>query len=167
MTHDQTDGEEKTEPGSQNGEARSDSKKERVLHTRIPALLEAELKAAAAGLRIPVSNLVRTILEDAVAMADRATGRVESSLERAARSVHAERERLRSRVRRFDPLENVVAYQSVIVAVETSCAKCGAVLEQGDDAALAVRDRPGPKLFVCTGCMPRRGQKPEPEETSS
>ena len=153
------------ESGATDGEARSDSKKERVLHTRIPAVLEAELKSAAAGLRIPVSNLVRTILEDAVAMADRATGHVESSLERAARSVHAERERLRSRVKRFDPLESVVAYQSVIVAVETSCAKCGSVLEQGDDAALAVRDRPGPKLFVCTGCMPRRGQKAEPAET--
>lgn len=135
-------------------------KKERVLHTRIPAMLESELKAAAAALRIPVSNLVRTILEDAVNMAERATGRVESSLERAARSVGAERERLRTRVKKLDPLANVVAYQTVIVASETHCASCGTTLETGDNAALGVTDRPGgPKLFVCYACVPKRQKK--------
>ena len=46
----------------------AEPKKERVLHTRIPAVLEGELKSAARALRIPVSNLVRTILEDAVSI---------------------------------------------------------------------------------------------------
>lgn len=143
--------------------ARPDGKKERVLHTRIPAVLEQELKAVATALRIPVSNLVRTILEDAVAVADRATGHVETSLERAARSVHAEREKMREKVKRLDPLEHVVAYQPVIVASTTSCARCGTALEAGDDAALGVSDRPGRKLFVCNDCMPRRGPKePDP-----
>jgi hypothetical protein len=135
-----------------------DGKKERVLHTRIPAVLEAELKAAAAALRVPVSNLVRTILEDAVAVADRATGHVENSLERAARSVAAERERLRTRVRRLDPLADVVAYQPLIIAALSHCAKCNAVLEPGEDAALGVTSRPGPKIFVCRSCMPRRSK---------
>ena len=39
--------------------------KERVIHTRVPALLEEELKRFAENLRMPVSNLVRAILEDA------------------------------------------------------------------------------------------------------
>jgi hypothetical protein len=43
------------------GEAR-EARKERVLHTRVPAVLERELKRFADNLRIPVSNLVRTIL---------------------------------------------------------------------------------------------------------
>src|SRR5271166_3750848 len=50
-----------------------DAKKERVLHTRVPAVLERELKRFADNLRVPVSNLVRTILEDAVSVADAAT----------------------------------------------------------------------------------------------
>ena len=145
-----------------NGQGDSDeareAKKERVLHTRIPAVLEAELKAAAAALRVPVSNLVRTILEDAVAVADRATGHVENSLERAARSVAAERERLRDRVKRLDPLSDVVAYQPLIIAALTHCVKCNTVLEPGEDASLGVTNRPGPKIFVCKSCMPRRSK---------
>jgi hypothetical protein len=148
-----------TDEPTEDEEARETEKKERVLHTRIPAVLESELKAAAAALRIPVSNLVRTILEDAVAMADRATGRVESSLERAARSVAAERERLRERVKKLDPLANVVAYQTVVVASPTECTSCMKALEPGDDAALGVTNRPGPKLFVCTECVPHRGSR--------
>jgi hypothetical protein len=150
----------KSEDGSGQNESEEarDAKKERVLHTRIPAVLEAELKAAAAALRVPVSNLVRTILEDAVAVADRATGHVENSLERAARSVAAERERLRDRVKRLDPLSEVVAYQPLIIAALTHCAKCNTVLEPGEDAALGVTNRVGPKIFVCKSCMPKRSK---------
>jgi hypothetical protein len=131
-------------------------KKERVLHTRIPAVLEAELKSVASALRVPVSNLVRTILEDAVAVADRATSQVEQGLERAARSVGSERQRLRERLSLNDPLADVVAYQPVTVAGDARCAKCAGALEAGDDAALAIQSRPGPPLFVCTDCLPKR-----------
>lgn len=129
------------------------NRKERVLHTRIPAVLEDELKAAAEALRVPVSNLVRTILEDAVAIADRATGHVEERLNRAARSVHDERERMKARVQRSDRLTDVIAYQPVIVAQATECASCDAALARGDDAALGLTQRPGPKLFVCKPCL--------------
>ena len=44
---------------------RKKKKNEKVLHTRIPADLEQEIKERAEKLRIPVSNLVRNILEDA------------------------------------------------------------------------------------------------------
>ena len=55
-------------------------KKERVIHTRVPAVLEEELKRFAENLRVPVSNLIRTILEDALAVADQAGHRVEREL---------------------------------------------------------------------------------------
>jgi phage shock protein A len=126
-----------------------------VLHTRIPAVLEAELKSTAAALRVPVSNLVRAILEDAVAIADRASEKVEDRLARAARTVHDERDRLRARVV-SDPLRDVVAYQNVTMAVDGRCAKCRAELGAGDDAALAVLSRPGPTQFVCADCLPKR-----------
>jgi hypothetical protein len=126
-------------------------KKERVLHTRIPAVLEAELKATAAALRVPVSNLVRTILEDAVRIADRASEKVEDRLARAAAAVHDERDRLRARVS-TDPLRDVVAYQKVTMAVDGRCARCRAELASGDEAQLAIFSRPGPAQFTCIEC---------------
>ena len=130
-------------------------KKERMLHTRIPAVLEAELKSAARALRVPVSNLVRTILEDAVTIADRASEKVEDRLSRAARTVHDERDRLRTKVKAAPP-SDVVAYQPVVMAVKSECAQCSAALAKGDDAALAVTTVPGTPRFVCTECMPGR-----------
>lgn len=153
MTHEKSAPPPSTPPAP--GDDPSPEKKERVLHTRIPAVLEGELKAAAAALRVPVSNLVRSILEDAVAIADRATGRVEDHLSRAARSVHDERTRLRERVERLHPLADVVAYQPVVVAAATECARCAASLAPGEPAGLAVRSRPGPPLFVCDACVPK------------
>lgn len=130
--------------------------KERVLHTRIPAVLESQLKAAATALRVPVSNLVRTILEDAVTIADRAGGHVENGLERAARSMRDERARIRARVEKLDPLQDVVAYQPVVVAAKTRCARCNKSLEPGDGAQMGVTSRPGSPVFICPSCMPKR-----------
>lgn len=135
----------------------AEPKKERVLHTRIPAVLEAELKSAARSLRVPVSNLVRAILEDAVAIADRATGKVEDRLTRAAKSMHDERSRMRERVAKPDPLKDVAAYQPVTMAADGECAKCGGKLEEGDSASLAITARPGPPRFVCSDCIALRG----------
>jgi RNase P subunit RPR2 len=144
-----------TSEGDPDGEADpSEPKKERVLHTRIPAVLEGELKAAARALRIPVSNLVRTILEDAVSIADRASERVEDRLSRAAKTVHHERDRLRSKVERKQSLDDVVAYQPVRMAKASDCAKCGAALAEGEAAGLAVGEAPGTPRFVCKACMP-------------
>ncbi len=179
--------------GAPESEARPEpkprAKKERVLHTRIPAVLEAELKAAAGTLRMPVSNLVRTILEDAVAIADkashrvedglqravRATSRVESGLsrvakvtstvedglDRAARSVNEEREKMQRLVKPGSSLKDVLAYQPVIIAAATECRACGGGLEAGDDAALGVTERPGPRIFVCENCIPGARAGPE------
>jgi hypothetical protein len=79
-------------------------KNERVIHTRVPAVLEEELKQFADHLRVPVSNLIRTILEDALAMANQAGGRVErelrSGLDRLTRGRHTLRSKLAGRIPR-------------------------------------------------------------------
>lgn len=78
--------------GSEDSGKRSTGKG-RVLHTRVPEVLEQELKAAARNLRIPVSNLVRTILEDAIA-ATVVVGKVaEDELLSAAGRIHTQRDR--------------------------------------------------------------------------
>jgi hypothetical protein len=136
-----------------------DPRKERVLHTRVPAVLERELKRFAENLRIPVSNLVRTILEDALEVADAATENVEEGLKRAAGHLERERERLRKRMEQHDPLEGVVAFQEVTLATAASCARCANELAAGVRAQLGIGGigdgRNGPRVFVCSGCLPR------------
>lgn len=132
-----------------------DARKERVLHTRVPAVLERELKRFADNLRVPVSNLVRTILEDAVSVADAATENVEERLKRAAKHLEKERERLKKRME-HDPLEGIVAFQDVVLAVPAVCAKCATEVVRGARAHLGIGESPGqPRRFVCDGCLPR------------
>jgi hypothetical protein len=143
-----------------------EDKKERVLHTRVPAVLEAELKRFAQNLRIPVSNLVRTILEDALVVADAAGDRVEERLRKAATQIQSERERLRRKIKP-DPLSDVYAFQDVTVAQATSCAKCEAALEAGTHAHLGLIDPTVSggiaRVFVCDDCLPKH---PTEESTS-
>ncbi len=132
-----------------------DGKKERVLHTRVPAVLERELKRFAENLRVPVSNLVRTILEDAVSVADAATETVEERLRGAVRTLEKERERLKKRIE-HDPLQGIVAFQDVTLAVSTACARCERDLPRGTRALLGISDAPdAPRVFICETCRPK------------
>lgn len=147
------------EPSEERDEASNgDAKKERVLHTRVPAVLERELKRFADNLRIPVSNLVRTILEDALNVADAATENVESRLKKAAKQLEHERERLKARVK-LDPFKDVFAFQDVTLAQDATCAKCERDLAAGTRAFLGLTDDPAsgkkkPRTFVCDACLP-------------
>lgn len=137
--------------------AETSSKKERVLHTRVPAVLERELKRLAESLRVPVSNLVRAVLEDAVSVADVASESVEARLKRFAKELEHERGRLKSRVAR-DPLGDVLAFQPVKLAVAARCAKCGVELGRGTSAHVGLTSeiRPrGERVFVCDACLPK------------
>jgi len=85
---------------------------------------------------------------------------VEEQLRIAVDRVSKERETIREAVRRLDPLERMLAYQPVVLASPTSCAKCGRTLAAGDDARLGVSSEPGPPVFVCPTCVPTRGIPP-------
>jgi len=136
-----------------------ESRKERVLHTRVPAVLERELKRFADNLRVPVSNLVRTILEDALSAADAATENVEERLRRAAERLEKEREKLRKRME-HDPLAGVVAFQDVTLAVSTDCVKCSRTMASGSRAHFGIGDGSHGHVFVCESCGPR-GNSPQ------
>jgi hypothetical protein len=142
---------EEASPPSEEGT----NKKERVLHTRVPAVLERELKRFADNLRIPVSNLVRAILEDALHVADFAGTGIEERLKSAAKVLEHERERLKMRVK-GDPLAGFVAFQNLTLAQPASCAKCRSPLGRGAEAHLAIADpaHKAPNLIVCPACLP-------------
>ncbi|MBI2571751.1 MAG: hypothetical protein HYV63_32475 [Candidatus Schekmanbacteria bacterium] len=73
------------------------AKNERVLHTRIPEVLETELKRFAESLRVPVSNLVRTILEDVVTAAGAVSEMAEDELRTVARRLAEQRWRFQDK----------------------------------------------------------------------
>jgi hypothetical protein len=131
------------------------SKKERVLHTRVPAVLERELKRFADNLRVPVSNLVRTILEDAVNVADAAGTGLEERLKRAAKTLEHERERLKKKVA-HSPVHEIFAFQDVTLAQPASCSECGKDLPRGTRAHLGLHENgapKGPTVIVCESCL--------------
>jgi hypothetical protein len=150
------DDDDKPENPSDSAASSEREKKERVLHTRVPAVLEAELKRLADNIRVPVSNLVRTILEDAVSVADRASESVERELRTVAQRVGDEREKLRRAVARPDPLEGVYGFQPLVMNIHTTCVKCSAPLAPGAQGHLCLSDRPGQRSFVCPNCLPGR-----------
>ena len=144
-----------------------ETRKQRVIHTRVPAVLEQELKRLAENIRVPVSNLVRTILEDAVEMADRAGRGVEEELHKAASHLGNKRERILQRKAKADherkkSLEGVIGFQPMTLASDASCARCDTIIEGGDDAHLGVSADPtSPRVVVCNDCVPRGRSKKE------
>lgn len=163
--------------------ARRNAPKERVLHTRVPAVLEDELKRLAKNLRVPVSNVVRVILEDAVDAVDAMGGIAEDELVGFADRLQRQRDHLRDRVtRRTEPpdadeaeeaedaapscpaarpeaLEGVFGFQPMVLASETECSVCGATLAAGSDAHRALFDDPSRRVFLGPNCrlLPERG----------
>lgn len=158
-------------------------RKEKVIHTRVPTVLEQELKELAKNLRVPVSNLVRTILQDALSTAE-ALGRVaEDELRGAAEKLAQNRARLgaaaaaqgdalRASLRArdldlppmpddepdsatgSDPLDGVLGFQQMMLAVATKCSVCGIALDVGETAYLGVCATPGPQVIIGQECLP-------------
>jgi hypothetical protein len=81
-------------------------RKERVLHTRISDQLARDIRAIAEDLRVPVSNLVRNVLEEAFDAVERVSGDVSSLMddvieeaELASQRYRRYRDRVRERAR--------------------------------------------------------------------
>ena len=133
-----------------------------MLHTRVPAVLEQELKRLAGSLKVPVSNVVRTILEDAVDAVDSVGRAAEGELRDVA-------DRLRERRGRRDeqpdasakaeppdaaPLAGVVGYQPLLLARTESCKLCGRSMRAGEQGYLGIRDGAGPRVILGKECLP-------------
>jgi hypothetical protein len=118
-------------------------------------LLERELKRFADNLRVPVSNLVRTILQDALTVADAAGTSIEDRLKNAAKALEQERDRLEKGVQP-DPLADIVAFQWVTLAQPAVCAKCDRSIPRGAGAHLGLTEgrRIGANVMLCQACLP-------------
>src|SRR5439155_2703742 len=113
-----------------------DELKERVIHTRVPESLEAELRRRAQDLGISVSNLVRNVLGHAFGL----VGDVVAdghAIARAARGAAAGRSR------------QIVAWQQIVVAKNTVCSRCTELLAKGTRAAISVHEDGSPGAIEC------------------
>ncbi|MBW2267278.1 MAG: ribbon-helix-helix domain-containing protein [Deltaproteobacteria bacterium] len=142
---------------------RRSERKERVLHTRVPEVLVEDLKQLAEGMKVPVSNLVRTALEEVVdafsAVSRKTEGELRGLAARLVAAGHDEDAEPSAPAGRSSaarpPLEGIVGFQHMTLAREAVCALSGRSLAPGEDAYFGVRDGEGPLVIVAPECVPR------------
>lgn len=72
-------------------------RKERILHTRVSRQLSEEIRRVAEDLRVPVSNLVRNVLEEAFHVVEQVSGDVGGIVEEVIEEAERARDRFRRR----------------------------------------------------------------------
>src|SRR5438128_8754460 len=112
--------------------------KDRVLHTRIPESLEDAIKTKARRLRIPVSNLVRNVLEQAFELVEEV---VDDGLE-IANAARRGAERVREAATRARARDGIYGWQELILNRDERCRDCGAELDRGARACRGLSDDP-------------------------
>ena len=154
------------------------ARKERVLHTRVPAVLEQELKRVANAWRVPVSNVVRALLEDALDTLDVVGSKAEDELREVAEKLASERHRIRRKSHeqlgkrpagsdpeveavqdepseaRVDPLEGAVGVTPITLVHTAICGVTGAKLPAGSEAYMVLFDDPNRKLIAGRNALP-------------
>ena len=124
-----------------------DEPKGKVLHTRIPESLEDAIKVRARRLRIPVSNLVRNVLEQTFQLVEEVVGDSREIADTARRGAERLREVAKSK-------RDIYGWQELILNRDERCAECATELDRGAKAFRGLSDQPGVRpTFLCPGCV--------------
>jgi hypothetical protein len=124
-----------------------DERKERVIHTRVPESLEAELRQRAQDLGISVSNLVRNVLGHAFGL----VGDVVADGHAIARAARGGREREPKPEIVAETIGDVLGWQRVTLAKNAVCARDNALLPRGSDAAVGIGTQT--PIVICISCF--------------
>jgi hypothetical protein len=122
--------------------SRKHGRKERVLHTRVPAVLEQELKRVANAWRVPVSNVVRALLEDALDTLEHLSGSPDAPEPKDEPASLAA------------PLEGAVGVTPITLVHDAVCGVTGEKLPAGSEAYMVLFDDPGRKLITGRDALP-------------
>lgn len=132
--------------------------KERVLHTRVPERLEAELKDRAAEMGVSVSNLVRNVLQHALGLVNDVVADSEQIVRSARSGVEGVVRAVRGQggepvVLGVEP--TLIGWQTAVLERNAVCSRCNDILPRGTDAAIAVLDgvSPAPRPISCLRCL--------------
>ncbi len=118
-------------------------KKERVIHTRVPESLEAQLRQKAQDLGISVSNLVRNVLGHAFGL----VGDVVADSHAIARAARGEPKPAAASA------DDVLGWQPIVLGKNAVCARCNDLLPRGRDAATGVTESGGTRIVICLACL--------------
>ena len=128
------------ENGGSEGEELQPKRKDHVLQARVDRALYENLVKQARRLRVPVSNLVRNILEDSVRMVENI---VDSSLDIA--------EVIMNRVSE-DELKAVLGWQPMLVNRDLPCQSCGTTINKDQQAFSSIGSPSGKTIVICSTC---------------
>ena len=126
-----------------------EEKKERVIHTRVPESLEAELRKRAQELGMSVSNLVRNVLGHAVGL----VGDVVADSHAIARAARGENQAAKPAEPPPPDAKDVLAWQPIVLGKNAVCMRCNDLLPRGRDAAIGVAEHGGGRVIVCNNCL--------------
>ena len=157
MYHNVTRKRPPTEPPDEDPGA---EKKERVIHTRVPERLDAQLRKRAEDLGISVSNLVRNVLGHAFGL----VGDVVADSHAIARAARGDAAKAPPAppVPPVPPVpsapsmppqpasfDDVLGWQPIVLGKNAVCVRCNAILPRGTDAAVGL----GTTLVACLACL--------------
>ena len=151
-------------------------RKERVLHTRISEQLAEDIRRMAEDLRVPVSNLVRNVLEEAFDVVESVSDNVGDLVEEVVEEAERARDRIRARRRRgygsrgrpfaagegADPAAerpahpDVVGWQPLIFNQLRRCSDCDAEIGVGERGFAGVGASGLSPHALCGDCMEAR-----------
>ena len=122
------------------GNVRGGERKDHVLQARVPLSLYNNLVDQARRLRVPVSNLVRNILEDSTRMVENIVDGGIEIAEAIGKGMDEE------------DLSSVLGWQPMIANRRLTCSCRGCVIEKDSEAFMSV-GAPGRRTFViCEEC---------------
>lgn len=140
---------------------------ERVIHTRVPESLEAELKDRAAEMGVSVSNLVRNVLSHALGLVNDIVADSEQIVKSAREGIEAGVRAVRgggNGANGASAVAVILGWQTAVLERNAVCDECNDVLPRGSDAAIAIFDGPSPATLpvVCLRCLQelRHGKSP-------
>jgi hypothetical protein len=144
-----------------------------VLHTRISEELAEDIRRMAEDLRVPVSNIVRNVLEEAFSVVETVTENVGDLIEDVIDEAEAAAERIRVRKRERTrshayapeppeppappappaPPDGVIGWQALILAQPQACDACARPLERGASAYAGVTRHGVGDIWRCADCL--------------
>lgn len=142
-------------------------RKDRLIQTRVPESLESALKEEATRRRLPVSQLVRNILEDTLTIVGDVVDGVDAIVQdsiKLGRNVgqHVTRARAAAEPAKPEPaddLSDVYAWNPVVLHRDAACARCHTALAAGTSAFVGMRDDASRgRAFLCASCIAELGR---------
>jgi hypothetical protein len=128
-------------------------RKDRLVQTRVPENLDETLREEARKSRVSVSQLIRNVLEDTFDLVDDVVAQTTSLTQAVKRDAKRIADSAKGRRPAPPALDKVYAWQEVVLNRETTCARCGRLLQKGEKGLYGLQDDlNAPKLWLCPTC---------------